>query len=114
MKNNILIFFFSFVFTLPRFSLEESASCLSCHINPTGGAMRNDYGSNVYTLDELTIRKWIPKSDEDWDGYITDNVQIGGEFRIQSYESESGSATFPMQAEPVSYTHLTLPTIYSV
>ena len=99
MKNNILIFFFSFVFTLPRFSLEESSSCLSCHINPTGGAMRNDYGSNVYTLDELTIRKWIPKSDEDWDGYITDNVQIGGEFRIQSYESESGSATFPMQAE---------------
>ena len=74
MKNNILIFFFTFLFTLPRFSLEESASCLSCHINPTGGAMRNDYGSNVYT-DELTIRNGFQKVMK-IGMVIYDNVQI--------------------------------------
>ena len=57
MKLFIFFIFLNSLFSLPRFSLEESASCMSCHINPTGGAMRNDYGSNVYTLDELTVRK---------------------------------------------------------
>ena len=99
MRLFILIILMNIIFSLPRFSVEESTSCMTCHINPTGGAMRNDYGSNVYTLDELTVRKWIPKGDEDWDGYITDNLQLGGEFRIQSYDGNSGSGTFPMQAE---------------
>ena len=63
MKLIVLFFLLNSLFSLPRFSLEESSSCMSCHINPTGGSMRNDYGSNVYTLDELTIRKWIPKGD---------------------------------------------------
>ena len=61
--------------------------------------MRNDYGSNVYNLDELTIRKWISNGDEDWDGFVTDHIQIGGEFRIQSFNGNTSKGTFPMQAE---------------
>ena len=72
---------------------------MNCHLNPTGGGMRNDHGSNVYTLDELTLRNWISKSDENWDGYITDHIQIGGEFRIQSINGNESQGTFPMQAE---------------
>ena len=99
MKNIILVLCFSSLFSLPRFSVEESTSCFSCHVNPTGGGMRNDYGSNVYNLDELTIRKWISHGDEDWDGFVTDHIQIGGEFRIQSFDGNTSKGTFPMQAE---------------
>ena len=99
LKNKILILFFASLFALPRFSVEESTSCMNCHINPTGAGMRNDHGTNVYNLDELTIRKWISEGDEDWDGFITDHIQIGGEFRIQSFDGNESSGTFPMQAE---------------
>ncbi len=99
MKSLILLLCISSLFALPRFSVEEGASCVSCHVNPTGSGMRNDYGSNVYSLDELTMRKWINKGDEDWDGYISDHIQIGGEFRIQSFQGNVSEGTFPMQAE---------------
>ena len=99
MRITFLIILINSLMALPRFSVEEGGSCLSCHANPTGGGMRNDYGSNVFNLDELTIRKWISNSDEDWDGFITDHIQIGGEFRIQSFDGNTTKATFPMQAE---------------
>ena len=66
MKNIISVLFFSSLFALPRFSVEESSSCLNCHVNPTGSGMRNDHGTNVYNLDELTIRKWISKGNKDY------------------------------------------------
>ena len=99
MKNIILVLFFSSLFALPRFSVEENSSCINCHINPTGGGMRNDHGTNVYNLDELTLRNWISNGNEDWDGFISDHIQIGGEFRIQSFDGNASSGTFPMQAE---------------
>ena len=71
MKSKILILFFTSLFALPRFSVEESTSCMNCHINPTGAGMRNDYGTNIYNLDELTIRKWISDGNEDWDGLVS-------------------------------------------
>jgi len=108
MKNTIFTLFISSLFALPRFSVEESSSCINCHINPTGGGMRNDHGTNVYNLDELTIRNWISNSDEDWDGFITNHIQVGGEFRIQFFNGNSHpdsggdskiNSIFPMQAE---------------
>ena len=99
MKIILLIFTINFLFGLPRYSIESATSCMNCHVNPTGGGMRNDYGSNVYNLDELTVRKWISKGDENWDGYVTDNIHLGGEFRIMSFEGNKESGTFPMQAE---------------
>ena len=94
-----IILISSILFSLPRYSIQESSGCINCHINPTGSGMRNDYGSNVYSLDELSIRKWINTGDEDWDGYISDNIQIGGEFRIQSYDGQDKNRIFPMQID---------------
>ena len=99
MKKIIYLMILNTLFALPRFSVEQGSNCINCHINPTGSGMRNDHGSNVYTFDELTARKWISKSNEDWDGYISDQIQIGGEFRIQSFDGNRGKSTFPMQAE---------------
>jgi hypothetical protein len=98
-KYFVLVIIINTLFALPRFALEQGSSCMNCHVNPTGGGMRNDYGSNIYNLEELTVRKWISKGDEDWDGYVTDNINLGGEFRIMSFEGNKESGTFPMQAE---------------
>ena len=99
--NIILSFisiFISIVFALPSYAIEESSGCINCHVNPTGGGMRNDYGSNIYSLDELSIRKWINNDEKKFDGFIKDNIQIGGEFRIQSYRGQDHSI-FPMQID---------------
>ena len=53
MRKIIALIIFNLLLALPRFSIETSTSCMSCHVNPNGGGMRNDYGSNVFSLDEL-------------------------------------------------------------
>ena len=87
------------IFPLPRYALQEVTNCISCHVNPSGGGMRNDYGSNVYSLDELPLERWMAKGDEDWDGTITDHIQLGGDFRIQLFDDGIETSVFPMQAD---------------
>ena len=60
MSKYIFIFLCSLIFALPRYSLEEATSCMACHVNPTGSGMRNDYGSNIYSLDNLPLKhEWV-------------------------------------------------------
>jgi len=77
------IFFINLSFALPRFAVQNGTSCILCHVNPTGSGLRNDYGSNVVALEELPLERWLDKGNEDWDGYISDHLQIGGDFRLQ-------------------------------
>ncbi len=93
-----LLIFMSITLGLPSYAIEQNTNCINCHINPTGGLMRNDYGSNIYSLDELSIRHWI-NEDKEFDGFITNDIQIGGEFRIQSYKGQESNNIFPMQID---------------
>ena len=98
------IFIFNLSFALPRFSVQNGTSCIACHVNPTGSGLRNDYGSNVMALDELPLERWISKGNEDWDGYVGDHLQVGGDFRFQGIhyndsDTTQKSAFFPMQAD---------------
>jgi len=94
-----IIFLVGVVFSLPRYSLQEATSCMSCHVNPTGSGMRNDYGSNIFSLEELPLERYVSEGDEDWDGYINDNIQVGGDFRIQAFKDGEDENIFPMQAD---------------
>ena len=97
-------------FALPRFAVANGASCIACHVNPTGSGMRNSHGNDVVALEELPLERWLNKGDENWDGYITENMQIGGDLRLQGiqYNNTDGRKTafFPMQAD--LYTNLKL------
>ena len=100
-----------FAFALPRFAVQNGASCMVCHVNPTGGGLRNDYGSNVVALEELPFKRWQAKGDEDWDGTVGDHLQVGGDFRVQGIQYNDSdttrkSAVFPMQAEVYAYLEL--------
>ena len=99
MKKIILLLFLASLFALPRFAIEEGSRCINCHINPSGSGMRNDYGSNVFVLDDLTLKRLIKNADDMWDGYISDNLQIGGDFRIQLFDDGGDSRIFPMQSD---------------
>ena len=110
----VFIVLFNLSFALPRFAVQNGSSCIACHVNPTGSGLRNDYGTNVVALEELPLERWLDKGNEDWDGYISDHLQIGGDFRLQGVQynvSDSirtirKSAFFPMQADIYSYLKL--------
>ncbi len=98
-------------FSLPRFAVNNGSSCIACHVNPTGSGLRNDYGTNVVALEELPLERWLDKGNEDWNGYISDHLQVGGDFRLQGIQynysdTTRKSAFFPMQAD--FYTFLKL------
>ena len=66
--------------------------------------MRNSHGNDVVALEELPLIRWQDKGDENWDGYITDHLQIGGDLRLQGIQYNDSddtrkSAFFPMQAD---------------
>ena len=98
-------------FALPRFAVANGASCIACHVNPTGSGLRNSHGNEIVALEELPMKRWMDKGDEDWDGFITEHLQIGGDLRLQGIQYNDSDSTrkssfFPMQAD--IYTHLKL------
>ena len=100
----ILFILINIAFTLPRFSVENGASCIACHVNPTGSGLRNSYGNDIVSLEELPFEKWINKGDQNWNGKIGKHLQIGGDFRLQGIEYNATDTTrkialFPMQAD---------------
>jgi hypothetical protein len=85
---------------VPRYALENGSSCILCHIDPSGGGLRNDYGI-AYGQDDLAAK--LPKRLTSYTGIIIKHFQIGGDVRFQSVskkkgEVPSGLAIFPMQA----------------
>ena len=84
----LLIFLSPFVevFSLPRFGLLMQDKCSSCHVNPTGGEMRNEngfyFGKNVISM--ISPReKDFPLSSK-----LTNNVAVGFDYRTQYLYSQ--------------------------
>ncbi len=91
----LIAFFIPFmeIFSLPRFSMLLNDRCSSCHINPTGGEMRNDngfyFGKNVISM--ISPRdKEFPLSQK-----LSDNVSMGFDYRYQIlYSQEKKKSDF--------------------
>jgi len=97
----------SVLFGIPKFSIQNGSSCGLCHINPTGGALRNDHGTEIVSMDELpriTDGSFYPN---DYTGMINDHIRFGGDFRIQEFSYKPNDqyhdvryhAFIPMQSE---------------
>ena len=113
LKNQIIIIFHCLIFfqilsALPRFAVQNGASCTLCHVNPTGGSLRNDHGTTIFSMDELPMEGLKDFTNEDWTGFLGDFIEIGADFRMQgfSYTDTTISGTdiqeiaiFPMQAD---------------
>ncbi len=52
----LLLLMAASVLSLPKFATDHSEPCQSCHVNPNGGGMRNEYGNHSVALNELTLQ----------------------------------------------------------
>ena len=83
---------------IPRFAIKEG-SCNTCHINPNGGALRNDYAGLFISADELPIPKSAKLVQLNDPGQLTDHLRIGADLRGQAIADSEESSFFPMQAD---------------
>jgi hypothetical protein len=89
----IISFFTRSAVALPRFALASGAKCGSCHVNPTGGQMRSEYGTQ-FSLDKVSLES-TKDDDFSFDPKISDNITLGGDYRMQFlYDGLSKLTTF--------------------
>ncbi|MBI5472447.1 MAG: hypothetical protein HY961_08895 [Ignavibacteriae bacterium] len=88
---------------LPRFAMRTGAKCQSCHVNPSGGGMRQAFGVQ-YGRETLPVPTW--SEDFDFDEFSTklsETISVGADFRTLYYyiDSPGGSsnAFFQMQGD---------------
>ena len=75
---------------LPRFAARNSLRCLQCHINPSGGGIRNRYGAEVFAatlaIEDEPPEGWVEVPADTtalnpFSGTITDWLWIGADLR---------------------------------
>lgn len=87
------------VFALPRFSASYEQSCFLCHVSPSGGGLRNGYGTQFFAAKELSVRSW---SEEELDKYqpkIAPGVTIGADLRTLFAADDSTHSNTNLQME---------------
>lgn len=103
-----LVFLFSvnYAFALPRFALRMGARCIDCHIDPTGGGMRNKGGWH-YSYKVLPLVAAHPKTFP-MDDHISSNIEIGLDYRTQYLYSQQFNKTTFQKMEGTIYTDVGL------
>ena len=63
----------------PYLAVQLGYKCNACHVNPTGGGLRNDFGVVVAknVVPEDTLGKDAPA----WSGKVSDMIRLGGDLR---------------------------------
>ncbi len=100
---------------LPRFAARNAMECVQCHVNPTGGGARNEYGANVFARTFLPMtgggRGDGGDSPATFSGALNDTVRLGADIRAAylyirpeqgrspGVEPESIGSFFLMQAD---------------
>lgn len=102
----LILFSVQNAFALPRFALRMGARCIDCHIDPTGGGMRNKGGWH-YSYKVLPLvaahEKTFPMDD-----HIAPNIRVGLDYRTQYvYSQQFGKTTF-QKMEGTIYTDVGL------
>lgn len=74
----------------PYLSIHTALPCQSCHVNPTGGGMRNDYGRRYGNIDLVTEKgnNMFPDI-----GKLTEFLSIGGNYRTAFQQFETPDIT---------------------
>jgi hypothetical protein len=63
----------------PYLAVQQGYKCGNCHVNPTGGGLRNDFGA-VFTQNVLPAHA-LPGDLPAWTGKVGDIVRLGADFR---------------------------------
>lgn len=99
-----LILTTSEILALPRFSVRSGGQCIDCHVNPTGGQMRNlsgwKYGKNNLVM--------FQASDDEFESspMLNENVSFGFDLRTQflaKFDSVNKRSDFQNMASSVYF-----------
>jgi len=63
----------------PYLAVQEGFKCVQCHVNPSGGGLRNVFG-NAYAQAQLAATR-IDTGDTVWTGMVGQMLSLGGNFR---------------------------------
>lgn len=63
----------------PYLAVGQGYKCIACHVNPTGGGMRNAFG--VVFAENVLPAHNLPQGAPAWTGSIGDMVRLGGDLR---------------------------------
>jgi hypothetical protein len=66
----------------PYLAVREGFQCAQCHVNPTGGGLRNTFG-NAYAQSQLAATR-IDTGDFAWTGSISQLLAVGGNLRASA------------------------------
>lgn len=81
---------------LPRFAVREGADCSQCHVDPSGGGMRNDYGRSVFEVVELPRPGAVlPEDAAPMDARVNDTLALGADFRLLYQDLTRADADVP-------------------
>lgn len=89
----VAVMFFIFnasLLSYPKFAAYTGEKCQSCHVNPTGGGMRNLYGVK-YSKDNLYFKIWEKANKTtDIEPVITKGISMGADMRMVFIDNQTG------------------------
>src|SRR5579862_4848829 len=63
----------------PYLAVQEGYKCNVCHVNPTGGGLRNEFGLTYAKV--LLPAETVDNALDSWSGKLTDRLRVGGDLR---------------------------------
>jgi hypothetical protein len=63
----------------PYLAVQQGYKCSSCHVNPTGGGLRNDFG--IVFAENVMPASPLPPGAPVWTGRVGDFLRLGGDVR---------------------------------
>jgi hypothetical protein len=63
----------------PYLALQQGYQCAACHVNPTGGGLRSDFG-DVFAENTLPAEH-VDAGGQPWLGHVTDSLRMGADLR---------------------------------
>src|SRR5690606_39551320 len=64
----------------PYFAAREGMKCVACHVSPSGGGMRNQFG-NIWAQTMLPARRIEVEDVPMWTGALSPYLAVGGNLR---------------------------------
>ena len=86
----LLLFPFADTSALPRFALWKGSKCIDCHVNPTGGEMRNSRG---WSFSRNVLPMMTTDKDFEMSNKLNENIQFGFDFRGNYLVKTDSSST---------------------
>lgn len=89
----LLLLTVSDMYGLPRFAARTGSKCQSCHVNPSGGGMRQAMGVQ-YGREELPVPEWSQEFElGDVTNLLTNVLGVGADFRTLFYTRQIPDST---------------------